>query len=180
MRRFLPLSAVLLLVAAAYCGQAVAQESTGRGDAVYGCGMMGGGMMGGGMMGGMLWGMANEYDWEKIGDELSLSADQKNKIMMQSRDTVRMMMEHKNDLSLKMFDLNTELRMGEPDKMKVNKLVDEIAALEKQILQDRVKAVEDLHMTLSADQWNRFKQLPMMSGEHMRMMRGGGGGHMMR
>lgn len=180
MKRFLPLTVVLMLASLICCGLAWAQEAMAPGDMAYGCGMRGGGMMGGGMMGGMLCGMADEYDWEAVADELELSPEQKDDLMMQNRDTVRMMMEHKNALSLKMFDLNTELRMSEPDRTRINKLVDEIAALHKRILEQRVKAVQEMRKTLTAEQWNRFKQLPMMSGEHEGMMRGGRGMHMMR
>lgn len=152
-----------------------------QGDMVYGCGMMGGGMMGGGMMGGMLCGMADGYDWEMIAEELDLAEDQENQIMMNNRDTVRNMMDSKNTLSLKMFDLNTELKRAQPDQARVDKLVDEIAALQKQVLEGRVEAVGRMREILTPDQWNRFTRMPMMMhNEQMPMMRRGRGMHMMR
>jgi Spy/CpxP family protein refolding chaperone len=185
MNRLLSFSAVLVSMLVLCAGAAMAQGDWGpwamHGDMAYGCGMMGGGMMGGGMMGGMLCGMADGYDWEAVAETLDLTEEQKNQIMMHNRDTVRGMMESRNALSMKMFDLNTELKQTEPDRARIGSLIDEIAQMQKQMLENRVKAIQQMRKVLSPDQWERFKHMPMMMGEKdMPMMRSRRGMHMMR
>lgn len=185
MNRLLSLAAVAVLLVVVCAGATMAQVDQGRrgmhGDMAYGCGMTAGGMMGGGMMGGMLCGMADEYDWEAVAENLDLTEEQKDRIMMQNRDTVRAMMESRHDLSMKMFDLNTELKQTDPDQTRIDNLVDEIAQMHKQMLEHRVKAIREMREVLSPDQWERFKYMPMTMGEEeMHMMRGRGRMHMMQ
>lgn len=75
---------------------------------------------------------------------LSLSVEQKDRLMARNRETVRAMMEHRNRLSLKMFDLNTELRKAEPDEAAVDGLVDEIASMRAKMLEGRVEAIRGM------------------------------------
>jgi hypothetical protein len=143
-----------------------------QGDTAYGCGMMSGGMMGGGMMGAMLCGMADEYDWEMLTEELEITGDQKNRIMMENRNVVKNMMENGHALSMKMFDLNAELRQDEPQETRIDNLVDEIAAMQRQMLEQRVRAIRQMREVLNPDQWESFKHMPMMQGRgRMHMMR---------
>jgi Spy/CpxP family protein refolding chaperone len=167
-------AAALLALAAAVAVPAAAQMRGMRGgmhgDGAFGCGMMCGGMMGGGMMGGMLCGMADGYDWSDIADKLKLNADQKEKIMEQNRETVRKMMEARNELQLNMFDLNTEMKMAKPDQKKIDSLIDEISMTRKRMLEQRVSSLSSMRQILTKEQWMMFKHMQMKGrGEEMPM-----------
>jgi Spy/CpxP family protein refolding chaperone len=186
MNRWLWLLIMILTVTLAFAGASGAQGygsgQTMHGDMVYGCGLMGGGMMGGGMMGGMLCGQADQYDWEAIADDLDLSAEQRDELMMQNRNAIRKMIESRNDLSVWMFDLNTEIKQDKPDRAKIESLIEQITAMQKQVLEQRVEVVLQMRKTLKPDQWNRFKRMPMMmnDADDAPLMRGGMGMRMMR
>jgi hypothetical protein len=166
MRRELSiLSAVILLTAGTAAGAAAQGMMMGgmHGDRAYGCDMMCGGMMGGGMMGGMLCGMADGDDWSMIDEKLGLTAEQKDKMMTNNRETVRKMMELRNQLSMSMFDLNTEMRMMNPDMKKVDKLVGDIASTQKMMLQNRIDAIGKMRGIMTKDQWEMFGHMKMKS-----------------
>lgn len=180
MRRMLSVAAVLAL-AAAVSVPAGAQMRGMRGGmhegGAFGCDMMCGGMMGGGMMGGMLCGMAGGRDWSHVAEKLELGEDQKDRIMEQNQETVRMMMERRNELQLKMFDLNTELKKNDPDQGRIDGLIEEISEMRREMLEQRVAALNNMRGILTDEQWMKFKHMRMMEGEdeeHMMMRQGRG------
>ena len=180
MRRILPAAAVLAL-AAALAVPAGAQMRGMRGgmhgEGAFGCDMMCGGMMGGGMRGGMLCGMAGRGDWSHVAEKLDLGEDQKDRIMEQNHETVRMMMERRNELQLKMFDLNTELRKDAPDQGRIDGLIEEISEMRSEMLEQRVAALNNMRGILTDEQWMKFKHMRMMEDddeEHMMMRQGRG------
>jgi hypothetical protein len=187
MSRYSGLLAAALVGLLVFVGLGLAQESPRYGmyygDMAYGCGMMGGGMMGGGMMGGMLCGMMDDYDWEAVADDLNLSQEQRDQLMEQNRNTVRDMLADRNELSMKMFDLNSELKSAEPDQAKVDKLVDDVSSMQKKILQGRIAAIGRMRQMLTHDQWNSFMHMNMTrygNYDYMPMMERGRGMRMMR
>lgn len=166
MRRITWIALFIIIIVSGGSTSAQAQGGMGmRGyhrmdmDKAFGCGMMGGGMMGGGMMGAMLCGVADEYDWEEISEELDLKKDQKERLMEHNNDVVRNMMESRNTLSLKMFDLNSELKKSSPDQEKIDKMADDISDMRRNIMKRRVQAILKMREVLTAEQWARFRDM---------------------
>jgi hypothetical protein len=85
--------------------------------------------------------------------------------MEHNRQTARDMLADRNELSMKMFDLSTELRSAKPDQAKIDKLVDDISAVQKRILEGRITAITNMRQMMTADQWSKFRHMNMMGWE---------------
>lgn len=94
--------------------------------------------------------------------ELNLTKEQKEKIRKQKYESSRKRLNLRNDLSLKRYDLKYELSMMKIDDRKVNKLIDEISEIQKNILKNKVNSLKDFKTILTSEQWEKIKNIKVM------------------
>ncbi|MGM0568796.1 MAG: hypothetical protein ACQESB_06225 [Elusimicrobiota bacterium] len=129
------------------------------------CAMMGMGMTGGNMMhqgmssGGMMAGSR----WDVIAQQLDLSDKQRKELAQKTRKINRNKIKLNNELRLKLFDLNYELKKEEIDEGSVDKLIDDVTGIQKSLLTIRKDNLLKFKDVFSNEQWEKFQNMKKSS-----------------
>lgn len=90
-------------------------------------------------------------------EDLNLDAGQKEALRRHRAEIKRRMTELKGRLEVKRVEMENELEKPEPDKDRLYRLVDEIAAIQKEKLALRVEAALALKGILTPEQFEKFR-----------------------
>ncbi len=102
------------------------------------------------------------HRWEKIVDKLELTKEQKKSLREQKHASKRKRIEASNELKLKMHDLKYELEQDKINDSTVNKLIDEISAVQKSMLKNKVSSLKEMRKIFTDEQWEKVKSMKMM------------------
>lgn len=94
-----------------------------------------------------------------IMEKLELTDEQKEKLSEHQHQNQRKNIANRNELQLKHYDLKYELKNKEIDTQKVNKLIDEITEIQKQILINKVESLKKFREVLTEEQWDKIRHM---------------------
>ncbi len=94
-----------------------------------------------------------------IMEKLELTDEQKEKLSEHQHQNQRKNIANRNELRLKHYDLKHELKNKEIDTQKVNKLIDEITEIQKQILINKVESLKKFREVLTEEQWDKIRHM---------------------
>lgn len=179
-------TAVALAVVIGISMMSIAKSEKGTGKGAYGRGMgmqgkgmgmqgkgMGGMGMGMGMGCGMAMGQAGMKalmvfnalaENTKLQEKIGLTKEQADKLAAIKTDMAKSEIKSGADLKLLQLDLQDLLKADNPDRSKINSLIDQVAAKETEMKKKMVGGLLDAKAVLTADQ---VKQLKTM-GEEMK------------
>jgi Spy/CpxP family protein refolding chaperone len=103
--------------------------------------------------------MGMHMPWDKIDEELSLSKKQKKAIESFKHENMKEIIKIKTDLKLKKMDLGYELKQDEIDDKKINGLIEDISAVHKKMLYNKVNSLKKFKSILTKEQWEKFREL---------------------
>ncbi len=92
-------------------------------------------------------------------EKLELTDEQKEKLSEHQHQNQRKNITNRNELQLKHYDLKYELKNKKIDTQKVNKLIDEITEIQKQILINKVESLKKFREVLSEEQWDKIRHM---------------------
>ncbi|MBN2406264.1 MAG: periplasmic heavy metal sensor [Elusimicrobia bacterium] len=95
--------------------------------------------------------------WENVMEDLKLTDEQRGRISDQRHENMKKRIEVKASLDLKQLDLKHELSKAKPDRAAVDRLVDEISAVQKEMLKNRVDSILGFRDILTQEQWEKVK-----------------------
>ncbi|MGM0442508.1 MAG: periplasmic heavy metal sensor [Elusimicrobiota bacterium] len=115
-------------------------------------GMMSGGMMGMGRMGG-------DYRWNLISERLDLEDSQRKELAQKMRKVNRDQLELQNNIRVKLYDLNYEMKRLDPDESTVDELIEDVADMQKKMFRLRKKRLSRYKEVFTDEQWEEFQEL---------------------
>ncbi|MFC2061358.1 Spy/CpxP family protein refolding chaperone [Elusimicrobiota bacterium] len=97
--------------------------------------------------------------WMRIMEELDLSQEQKEQIRKKKHESMKKKIEMHSELKLKLHDLKYELTEDKINTGKMNRLIDEISDIQKEMLKFRVNSLLEFKEVLTEEQWNKIKDV---------------------
>lgn len=95
--------------------------------------------------------------WKGIMIDLELTDKQKTKIKDLKYKSERNSMKLMNEMKLKMFDFKYLLSMYLSDKVKTDKLIDEMGELHKKKLRNKVDSLSEFKSIFNKEQWDKIQ-----------------------
>jgi len=108
----------------------------------------------------------------KVVKDLGLTQEQTAKLEQLRYDFQASSIKLREEMQLVKLDLKREMAAENPDKTKINKLVDHLSQVRARMAKARVNHLLDVRSILTTEQWNRLKELRAKFG-HRQGRRGG-------
>lgn len=106
---------------------------------------------------------------------LGLTKAQTAKLEQIRFDYKASMIKLRSEMQLKKLDMEREMNAENPDRAKLNKLVDELSAVRSRMAKARISHGLDVKKILTPEQWNKLKELKAAFKGQMRGRRGARG-----